>query len=260
MNRKRRKPPKREAPMWMVTYSDMITLILVFFILLFSMSQIDAVKFKAVAESYQERVIFDFMPSAIEMDQPTENQENQLDPEESDFQAMIPEENEEAMENEEKMDSTDEESLNELHEEVEQFLDQEELNGVISASRTDQGVVLVLQERVLFESGEAELIKEGFPFLEKVGVLLSNIPNNVKIEGHTDSRPINTYRFPSNWELSGARASSVVRFFVEDQELNPARFQASGYADTKPYVENNSSENMRLNRRVEITILRAENQ
>ena len=80
MNRKRKKPPKREAPMWMVTYSDMITLILVFFILLFSMSQIDAVKFKAVAESYQERVIFDFMPSAIEMDQPTENQENQLDP------------------------------------------------------------------------------------------------------------------------------------------------------------------------------------
>lgn len=174
MNRKRKKPPKREAPMWMVTYSDMITLILVFFILLFSMSQIDAVKFKAVAESYQERVIFDFMPSAIEMDQPTENQENQLDPEESDFQAMIPEENEEAMENEEKMDSTDEESLNELHEEVEQFLDQEELNGVISASRTEQGVVLVLQERVLFESGEAELIEEGFSFRKGRGLVIEH--------------------------------------------------------------------------------------
>ena len=257
MNRKKRTPPKRQAPMWMVTYSDLVTLILVFFILLFSMSQIDAVKFKAVAESYQDRVIFDFMPSAIPLDQPTEEMENQLEPEDSEAEAAI-EAEEDAEEESEEAGPTDEESLDALHEEVEEFLDAEQMNDVISANRTEEGVVLVLQERVLFDSGEAELIEEGLPFLEKVGILLSNIPNNVKIEGHTDSRPINTYRFPSNWELSGGRASSVVRYFVEDLGLDSDRFQAAGYADTKPYVENSGPDNMRLNRRVEIIILKAE--
>ena len=114
---------------------------------------------------------------------------------------------------------------------------------------------MVLQDSIFFNPGEAEILDEGRPFLTKIGTLLSSINNNVKIEGHTDSRPINSYRYPSNWELSGARASVIVRYFIEEQELAEERFRIAGYGKTNPLVPNDSEENMNQNRRVEIVIL-----
>lgn len=253
------KKSKKGAPLWMVTYSDMVTLILVFFILLFSMSQIDAEKFRAVAESYQQRVIFDFFPSAIPLEQSINTDEKDDD---SDFpsnddvdenQGLEEEGSQEGVTDEDEQDKQDQ--LTNLLDEVEAYLQREGLSEVITANRTERGVVLILQERVLFETGRAELIDEAIPFLNKVGTLLENIDNFVKVEGHTDSRPINTFQFPSNWELSTARASSVIRYFIDDLQLDPARFQAVGYADTRPVAENNGPDNWQKNRRVEIVIL-----
>src|SRR5699024_7251247 len=99
-------------------------------------------------------------------------------------------------------------SLENLMTAINQFLDENDLNDVISANRTERGVVLVLQESILFDSAEAEILDRCKPFLEKIGTLLVELPNDVKVEGHTDSRPISNYRYPSNWELSGARASN----------------------------------------------------
>src|SRR5699024_8242556 len=89
-----------------------------------------------------------------------------------------------------------EDSLDALTNEVEDYLDENDLNNVISANRTERGVVLVMQESVLFHSGEAEIVDSGKPFLHKIGTLLQEIPNAVKVEGHTDSRPISNYRYP----------------------------------------------------------------
>ena len=86
------------------------------------------------------------------------------------------------------------------------------------------------------------------------------MPNDIKVEGHSDSRPINTYRYPSNWELSGARASSVVRYFIEEFNLDESRFSIAGYADTRQIAPNDTEENMSMNRRVEITILNTDAQ
>lgn len=251
LNRNRKKRPKKQAPLWMVTYSDMVTLILVFFILLFSMSQIDAEKLKTVTESYQQRVIFDYYPSPVEFEQSTDVQD---DEEESEDVTEIDEPEQLTKEDfEERLDE-----LDRLLQQIEEYIRNEGLSEVISATRTDEGVVLVLQENVLFESGEADLIGDALPLLNKVATLLDNIPNYVKVEGHTDPRPIRTSRFPSNWELSGARASSVVRYFVDEEELDETRFQIAGYADTKPIVPNDSNANMKKNRRVEMIILESE--
>jgi chemotaxis protein MotB len=144
--------------------------------------------------------------------------------------------------------------MDELLEEVQEFLEENEMNELISATRDDRGGVLVLQERTLFETAEADLIDSAEPFLGKVGTLLSAIPNMVKVEGHTDSRPISNFRYPSNWELSGARASSVIRYLVETNDLDPQRFVATGYGDTRPVVPNTTVENLQLNRRVVIVI------
>lgn len=223
------------APPWMVTYSDMVTLILVFFIMLFSMSQIDNIKFQRVIQSFRESVM-DFYPSMIEMPYPEGSIEMPEDEGlgiggvggDGDLEKMV--------------------------EEIQQYLDEHGLEDVILANRTERGVVLVLDEQVLFETGEAEITGGQNDFLDKVGSMLQSIPNMVKVEGHTDNRPITTFRYPSNWELSTARASSVIRYLVDHFQLDPDRFIAVGYGETRPIVPNDSPENWEKNRRVEIVI------
>ncbi|WP_028783480.1 flagellar motor protein MotS [Thalassobacillus devorans] len=257
MRRRNRIKKKEEkgAPRWMVTYSDLMTLILVFFILLFSMSQIDLVKFEAISESFRNRMIFDFYPSPVEMDNPAEQTDLKENGELSnEFENPSSEVNSTVRDAEDN-ELQKEHELNQLVEEVDTFLDNNELNDVISASRTDRGVVLVLQEQLLFDSGEAEVLESGKPFLGKIGTLLKNIPNDISVEGHTDDRPISTFRYPSNWELSGARASSVIRYIAGESNLNRGRFTAVAFGDTHPAVPNDSPENWGKNRRVEIVIL-----
>lgn len=249
-----RRQNKRGAPKWMVTYSDMITLILVFFILLFSMSRLDSLKFEAVSESFRNRAVFDFLPSTVPADYSTVGfgeVTNEIEPSDQGLPSKIDKEEKKELEKvKEKQDA-----LNALVDDIEGYLDANDLHNVITANRTDRGVVLVLQEQILFDTGEAEILESGKPFLNKVSSLLKRIPNHVKVEGHSDSRPISTYRYPSNWELSGARASSVVRYLIEENDFDPSRFSLAGYGDTRPVVPNTSPENWDKNRRVEIVIL-----
>lgn len=253
-HRRTRRNQSGGAPKWMVTYSDMVTLILVFFILLFSMSQIDLAKFEAISESFRNRNVLEFFPSAVPLDHPTEHTSNLESGEQTnefDTPTQLPDINDWDRES----DQSGEDSLDKLLENVDGFLVEHDLNNVITANRTERGVVLVLQESILFDSGEAEIIESGKPFLEKVGSLLLEIPNNVKVEGHTDSRPISNFRYPSNWELSGARASSVIRYLIYENDFSHDRFSAVGYADTRPLVPNTNAANWSKNRRVEIVIL-----
>ncbi|RXI98570.1 flagellar motor protein MotB [Anaerobacillus alkaliphilus] len=245
MERRRQQKQDKGAPKWMVTFSDLMTLILVFFILLFSMSVVDATKFRAVAESFQQRAIFEFYPSLIPFENPAEDTNVKRDPS-NDVNDPFRDLKTKEKDNDYELDL--------LIQEVEQFLQENQLTEVISASRDDRGVVLVLQERTLFETGEAQILEGAKPFLAKVGSLLETIPNLVKVEGHTDSRPISTFRYPSNWELSGARASSVIRYLIEENEIEPYRFLAVGYGDTRPVVPNTTVENLQKNRRVVIVI------
>ncbi len=258
MNRRKKKIAKG-APKWMVTFADMVTLILVFFVLLFSMSQIDLVKFQAVAESFRNRMIFDSYPSTLEMDNPTENSEFREENEGADdylnnLSDAEPEKEPNEQTNSEIMEDN-QTSLDELLAEIKAFLQENNLQNKITANRTDQGVVLILQERILFDTAEADIKSSGEPFLDKVGLLLHNIPNEIRVEGHTDDRRISTAQYPSNWELSGARASSVIRSIVANNDLDKSRFMAAGYGDTRPIVNNDSADNWSKNRRVEIVIL-----
>ncbi|WNS74628.1 flagellar motor protein MotS [Bacillus sp. DTU_2020_1000418_1_SI_GHA_SEK_038] len=239
MRLKRRPPNARKgAPAWMVTFSDLVTLILVFFILLFSMSQIDMIKFKAITESFREQ-FFDFYPSVVPLDNP------------SALDTSMPVVNDK--EKDKDADVADQ-SLENLLIEVQSFLDKNGLDDVVLANRTERGVVLVLQEKVLFAPGQADVIGNAYPFLDKVGELLIKLPNLVKVEGHTDDRPMNSFRYPSNWELSAARASSVINYLIENHQLDSSRFIAVGYSDTRPIVSNDTPENRQKNRRVEIVI------
>ena len=200
------------------------------------MSQIDMMKFKAISESLRDQ-FFDFYPSVIPAENPPGTETD------------IP------VEDNGKSDlDLSEESLSNLLTEIQSFLDKNGMGDVIVANRTDRGVVLVLQEQVLFDPGEATLLGDAYLFLNKVGELLLELPNLVKVEGHSDDIPMSSFRYPSNWELSAARASSVINYLIENHQLDSRRFMAVGYADTRPIVSNDSPENRQKNRRVEIII------
>nr|WP_203361968.1 flagellar motor protein MotS [Bacillus sp. REN10] len=227
----RRRPPKQPkgAPKWMVTFSDLVTLILVFFILLFSMSQIDIIKFKAIAQSFKEQAGFENQSSIVPGEYPSEEMKKETAKKEED-------------------------SLNKLAKEVQQYLKANGLEDVATATRTERGVVLVLQEKILFNTADAVVVEDAHPFLDKIGEMLESKPNIIKVEGHTDNRPIKNNYYPSNWELSSARASSVIRFLSDRHNIDANRFIAVGYGDTRPLEPNTSAENMQKNRRVEIII------
>lgn len=265
MKRRNTKRSKQKgSPRWLVTYSDMIQLILVFFILLFSMSQIDIVKFESITRSFQSRAILDFLPSMVPSeDISSRDQDFGVDDENFGLDTGLLDPSNEEVDYEGIIDQLEQwekkaDALARLMDNVESFLESEDLGDVITATRTEEGVILVLQDSILFESGQAEILNSGVPFLDEVGRLLKGIQNTVRVEGHTDSRPINTFRYPSNWELSGARAGVVVRYFIEEHDLDEERFLIAGYADTRPVAENTTPENMSKNRRVEIVILDGE--
>lgn len=134
------------------------------------------------------------------------------------------------------------------------YIQEHQLKAKMTAKRDERGVVLVLQEAVLFDSGEAKVLENAETLLHQISVLLQTIPNDIQVEGHTDSRNISTYRYPSNWELSAARASGVIQYFTSKEKLPSKRFIAVGYADTKPVKDNKTNEHMKENRRVEIVI------
>lgn len=257
MKRRRssRRSNKQGAPKWMVTYSDMVTLILVFFILLFSMSQIDSTKFNAVSESFKGREIFDFAPATVPIETP-------LNPDSGNIDSPLEQGKGKDISVPDDIDQDKinqaihkEDALNKLMTDVDKYLNENDLNDVVSATRTDRGVELILQESILFNSGDAEILKKGEPFLNKIGDLLAKVPNYIRVEGHTDNRPISNYRYPSNWELSSSRAGSVIRYLIDERGLDTYRFSSVGYGDTRPIVPNTSKENWGKNRRVEIVIL-----
>ncbi|OMP67437.1 flagellar motor protein MotS [Domibacillus epiphyticus] len=226
MRTRRRKPSqKSSAPKWMVTFSDLVTLILVFFILMFSMSQVDKVKFQSIAESFRDEESFNENPSIVPGDYPNEE-----------------------------IEPGGEESLDKLYEDVKVYLKKNGLEETANVIRDERGVVLVLEEQLLFGSGDASLMPESYSFLAEIGNLFADMPNMIKVEGHTDNVPIQSVVYPSNWELSTARASSVIRYFIDEFTLSPDRFSAVGYADTRPLVPNTTEKNMQKNRRVEIII------
>jgi len=119
---------------------------------------------------------------------------------------------------------------------------------------TGRGLVIHLPEFLFFATGEAQIRPEAEPLLGRLAGVLKKIPNQVVVEGHTDNRPINTPQFPSNWELSVHRATSLLRYLVEKDHLDPDRFAAAGYGEFAPLASNDDEAGRRLNRRVDIVI------
>ena len=125
----------------------------------------------------------------------------------------------------------------------------------IQVIHSDDETRLVFEDQILFDFGKDAINPEGFPLLNKIAQALIDVPYRLRVEGHTDNVPIRTKRFPSNWELSAARAVNVVKYFIRVSKLDPQRLSAVGYGDSRPVVPNDTPFNRAKNRRVEILLL-----
>ncbi len=159
----------------------------------------------------------------------------------------------------EDMNEEQEKALNELSrqaDQIEKQLRAEIENGEITLKRYKTKTIINIDNSILFDSGRAMLKQKVRKSLAKIAQAINKFPeNNIQIEGHTDNVPIHTEQFPSNWELSSARALAVLRFFADKTDMDPRKLSAVGYGEYHPLAPNDTKDNKRLNRRVDIVIL-----
>lgn len=197
---------------WLLSYSDMMTLVLGFFIIIVAFSKIDPVKLETVSKSMNEAM------------------------DKSKVQQV---------------------SIEKLVQDVDKFIKEEQLQDALDVAITPRGVAVSAKGAVLFPSGSAQLLQSGSMILSNMTQIIMETPYNIAVEGHTDNIPISgelAALYPTNWELSAARAATIVRYFI-DNNVPAARLRAVGLADTEPVDSNESEEGRAQNRRVVIVFL-----
>lgn len=214
---------------WLLTYADMITLLLAFFIILYASSRVDAKKYTDFVSSVRTAFGVPLPPRPIVQ---AGNGGEKLLP----FPDMV----------------------GMLVQQLNSHLEEAIKAGSVEIERNDKGIVLRFRETVLFGLGSATLSDEAKRILDKVAPSLLNTPYAIEVEGHTDNLPIRSSIFPSNWELSVGRATAVIRHLVEVHRFPPGRLAARGMADNQPLAPNDSARGNSRNRRVEVHILAGE--
>jgi chemotaxis protein MotB len=143
-----------------------------------------------------------------------------------------------------------------LFENLEALSNRFDLEDEIELLFSKEGLVMRLSEHTLFESGVATISPQALPLLEKIGAIIAQTDYLIRIEGHTDNVPIHTAKFPSNWELSTARAVNVLRYFIKHHRIDARRLSAEGFGEFRPLVANDTEENRTTNRRVVVIFMR----
>lgn len=263
---------KPGIPAWVVTFADLMSLLMCFFVLLLSFSEIDAMKFKQIAGELSKAFgvqrdvpaleipmgtspIFDnFSPGKPEptpidqVRQQTTEEAPQLDTLRAELEAEL----------EQKVASTTEKQVQFNMQAIKDVLEQELTEGRLQLEQDRKRVIIRIEERGSFQSGSAVMTEDFEDMLFKISEVLSQLPGEITVEGHTDDIPINTPRFNSNWDLSAARASSVANALLATGAVEAQRLKVQGYADTRPRASNEWPETRALNRRVEIVVDLAE--
>jgi chemotaxis protein MotB len=242
---KRREPDNHER--WMVSYADFITLLFAFFVVMYGISSVNEGKYKVFSISMSKAFGTE---GAV-----AEGGTIRLTEEEVYFKSLVDRRNARLAEKQRKLN----ERMQKLNETLNTKMAGFVKNGQMTVSQSNRGVTLDINASMLFKPGEAAVQADAVQTLADVAKILSGEDMAIEVEGHTDNLPISNTQFPSNWELSSARASSVVRLFI-DQGIVANRLKATGLADNVPIEENSSIEGRARNRRVAVTVLTPESE
>jgi chemotaxis protein MotB len=228
---KRQPEPPRGAPAFMLTWGDMCTLLLCFFVMLLAMSTIDPAKFNVAASSFQNALsgVLESYPSVMITKD-----------------ILIPRLGGDEQNKRMAVDAA---------QRIREAVKKEGLEDAVKVKVTESGIAIKLSDPIGFDIGESEIKPELIPTLKSICEIINRVPTTqIRVEGHTDDLPIKSYKFPSNWELSSSRALNVVKFMASKGHIEPSRLSAIGYGEYRPLVPNTSVENRKMNRRIEIFV------
>jgi chemotaxis protein MotB len=226
-----RRPPRVGADRWLVSYADFTTLLLAFFMALYTVSEVDQTKLATAATSL--RAAFDMPEAPASAAVPTAPRP-QAEP----------------------MAAPKTDPLAEVRDRIEKELAGAITAGQLEIGADDRGLVLSLPERATFPVASADVTSDAQAVIDRVATTLEPLDVAVRIEGHTDDTPIRTVRYESNWELSTARASAVVARFIQ-QRVDPRRLSAAGYGEFHPRASNVTADGRASNRRVDVVVIPA---
>ncbi|OKL35985.1 flagellar motor protein MotB [Domibacillus mangrovi] len=238
--RKKKRSDNHIDESWLLPYSDLLTLLLALFIVLFASSSIDAQKFQAISAVFNNELkggsgVLEF-PSPIENDSKSEK--------ETERQQLNG------------LEKEDREELIKMQEKMTHYINENNLQDKVETTLNGEGLLLRIRDNVLFNSGSAEIQPEQVVSAQGISELLvMDIPRSIIISGHTDNVPIKTAEFDSNWELSAMRAVNFMKEILKNEKLDPRLFSAKGYGEYQPNVSNDFASGRAQNRRVEILIL-----
>jgi len=233
MRRKKTDDEHENLERWLLTYADLITLLLAFFIMLYTFSKQDAQKYQEVTSNLKS--IFSGGKGVAGKGSGT---------------GVIP------LEAMSKADS-DEEIKKQLEEQIKEVTSEDSKQKNISVISDERGTVVRIMDKAFYDEGKADLKERAKQTLDKIIPVVKSVNNHIRIEGHTDNIPISKGEFKSNWELSVRRATEVVRYLIEKGNIPPQRISATGYAEYRPVVNNDTAENRALNRRIEIILAKS---
>jgi len=249
---------------WLLTYADMITLLMALFMVLFSISSVNVSKFKTLQHTLKEAFSGQILPGGKALEQTGATESASHVPNSVAASTVMPF----AMQGRTNLRSSpvtstnaaavqEQASFEQLKREIEEYARSHGLSEDVKAAIEPRGLVIrLLTDKLLFPSGQATLTESSYPLLARISSLLNvDREHPIAVEGNTDNVPIHTASFPSNWELSTARASTVVRFFIA-HGVSAHRLSAIGYAEQDPISSNSTAEGRARNRRVEVVLQR----
>ncbi|GLC30750.1 flagellar motor protein MotB [Clostridium omnivorum] len=240
MRRKKREEGHDNNERWLLTYSDLITLLMIFFIVMYSMSNLDKQKYQQIASGLNKAMGSGGGKNIIGVDKGVAVDQ--------DWQPT----NTEVVQAEEKS------KLEEVKKQVDQYLQQNGLSQSVDTKVEERGLVLSFKDSLFFDSGQADIKTDEVKKLVDIGKILNMkavSDNYIRVEGHTDNVPISTYQYKSNWDLSVIRASNVAQLLIAQSGIVPQRVSALGYGEFRPIADNNTVDGKARNRRVDIIIM-----
>jgi chemotaxis protein MotB len=231
LRRKKSEEDKENLERWLLTYADLITLLLAFFVMLYVFSKQDTRKYDAM--TMQLKAIFSGGTGVVDKGGRTGDQV---------LEGSTP-------------GPSNIEIKRQLESQVKDISQSEAQGNNISVITDERGIVIRIMDKAFYDTGKADLKDKARETLDKISPVIKSLPNEIRIEGHTDNVPINTAEFRSNWELSVRRATEVVRYLIEKGDISPQRISAAGYAEYRPVAANDSDTNRAMNRRIEIIVV-----
>ncbi|WP_055667091.1 flagellar motor protein MotB [Desnuesiella massiliensis] len=231
---KKREEKEANHERWLLTYSDLITLLMIFFVIMYASSNVSASKYKAVSDSFKIALGGGGGSLVGPVDSVNANGSNERN---------------------DNKEVSEENKLMNLKENVDNYLQSAGMSTGISTSIEERGLVISLKDSIIFDSGKAEIKNDYKKKLVDLGSILNKMDSYIRVEGHTDNVPINNNKFNSNWQLSVIRATNVTELLIEEAHIAPKRLSSIGYGEFRPVADNNTEQGRAQNRRVDIVLI-----